>query len=104
MSSWYCAAHCCFQHGEPAWAAELCLPVPASVHLETSHLKIRIYVVWAWGFADPSELQCSESPGGAACQRLILMGEGSVVLEMSGKEKEAGNRFLVLYLWRQKLS
>lgn len=57
------------------------------VHLGTSHLKTRICLVWTWGFADPSEVQCSESPGGAACQRLIPMGEGSVVLEMSGQGK-----------------
>lgn len=55
-----------------------------NVHLETNHLKTGMSVVWTWGFADASELQCSERPRGTACQRL---GEGSVVLEMSGQGK-----------------
>jgi len=63
MSSWNCAADCCLQHEETAWAGELCLPVQKNACLERSQLKMG-YVcgVDLEVFAGPSELQCLESP------------------------------------------
>lgn len=87
VSSWYSAGHCCFQHGETAWAGRAVPACAGKCPSREKPPKPRICVVWTWGFVAPSELQGSESPGGAACQRLLPMGEGSVILEMSGQGK-----------------
>lgn len=42
VSSWHCAAHCCFQHEETARAGDLCLPVQKNVCTERSHLKTEV--------------------------------------------------------------
>lgn len=110
VRSWL-SAYCCFHHEETAWAKELCLSVQ-NVCPERSRLQMGyVCTVDLKAFAGPLELQYSESPRGAAFQRLLLIREGSwqwVFCHLRDNWARKGrleiNRFSLLHLWRQKLS